>query len=526
MSPWKTTAHLRGVIAVAAACASLHAVAATAQSPRTDADPAPASARFTRSDVQAYARELAERPYQAPPATPAALAELDYDTYRQIRYARGQAIWGDSSTRFAVELFAPGFLYRDLIDIWVVEDGAARPVAVTAESFDAPAERITEALVASGKYAGFRLHYPLNRTDYRDEFLVFQGASYFRGVSKGQEYGLSARGLAIDVGEATGEEFPLFRAFWIERPAADANAIVVHAALDSPRVTGAYTFAIYPGEVLTMDVTATLYARATLRHVGLAPLTSMFLHGPGDPSPRADYRPRVHDSDGLAIQTASGERLWRPVQNPPRLQFSAFVDPEPPRLFGLVQRARDFRDYQDLEASYERRPSAWVDPTGAAWTAGAVTLVEIPTPGEINDNIVAYYRPDRALEPGEVFDFAYRLTWPNRQPAALGRSPLATVVRTARGRKLGDTSRVEIVIDYALPTDTRDATAFIEALSLNVSAPPRLEMRARVQANGHTPGYRVFLDFIPPAREVAELRVQPMREGVPAGETWLYRLVP
>ncbi len=487
-------------------------------------DPPAAEKRFSRDTVVALARTLAATPYVPPPSTPATLASLDYDTYRQIRYARSEAIWGASRTRFAVELFAPGFLYRDLIDIHVVENGVARPVRIEANSFETPSEDITTALVGAGQYAGFRLHYPLNREDYRDEFLVFQGASYFRGVSAGQAYGLSARGLAIDVGEPTGEEFPVFRAFWIERPAAQSNGIVVHATLDSRRVAGAYTFRIYPGEVLTMDVTATLFPREALDHVGIAPLTSMFLHGPSDPPQRPDYRPGVHDSEALAIHAANGEYVWRPLQNPPTLQFSAFLGETAPRGFGLIQRHRDFAAYQDLEARYERRPSAWVAPDGDGFGPGAVTLVEIPTPGEVNDNIVAYFRPQQPLQAGARYDIGYRLTWPDtvraRQPAAL-----AGVVRTARGRKLGEATREELVIDYAVPAGT-DLDALVDGLTLDVAAPERLALVSRVQANPNTPGFRVFLEFEPPTRSVAELRVQPMRQGAPAGETWLYRLVP
>jgi glucans biosynthesis protein len=476
---------------------------------------------FSRALVIDAASALAARPYTPPPTSPASLLDLDYDTYRQIRYDKSEAIWGQSRTRFAVELFAPGFLFRDLIDIAVVENGEVRAIVIDEQSFDTDDPLITAALVEAGKFAGFRLHYPLNRADYRDEFLVFQGASYFRGVSSGQTYGLSARGLAIDVAEPTGEEFPVFRAFWIERPAADANAIVVHATLDSPRVAGAFSFRVYPGAILTIDVTATLFPREPLDHVGIAPLTSMYLHGPADPSRRPDYRPAVHDSEGLAIVTGRGEYLWRPLTNPQSLQTSAFVD-DSPAGFGLLQRSREFASYQDLEARYHRRPSAWVTPRGD-WGTGDVHLVEIPTPEEVNDNIVAYWRPRQPLMPGEHHEFTYRLTWPGSGHKLLPR-PLARVVRTARGLKLGD-RRGEIVIDYATPAGA-SPTELVEELTLDIAAPVRLELKHRVQTLEDPPGYRVFLDYRMPIRETTELRVQPMHNGAPAGETWLFRLTP
>ncbi|MEO0425304.1 MAG: glucan biosynthesis protein G, partial [Pseudomonadota bacterium] len=485
----------RALIAALAVWAGL----ATAQ-PEAPTPSADAVERFSRATVVARARALASAPYVPPAQTPPALANLDYDTYREIRYRHDEAIWGDSPTRFAVELFAPGFLYRDLIDIKVVENGVARDVRVDQDSFDAPSEQVAAALRSAGQFAGFRLHYPLNREDYRDEFLVFQGASYFRGVSADQRYGLSARGLAIDVGEASGEEFPVFRAFWIERPAADANAIVVHATLDSPRVTGAYTFRIYPGVVLTMDVTATLFPRENLRHVGIAPLTSMYLHGSIDPPARADYRLQVHDSEGLAVHTGADEHLWRPLSNPAKLQFSALLDQDP-KGFGLMQRNRRFAAYQDLEALYHRRPSAWVTPRNA-WGRGAVQLVEIPTREEVNDNIVSYFRPAEPLKAGKEAQFSYRLTWPGTGRSQLPRT-LGRVVRSARGNKLSSTDRGELVIDYEFARPP--TAAMLDAITPRLQAPTELAATTRVQRNPHTQGFRVVIDYRLPLRKEAEL---------------------
>lgn len=469
---------------------------------------------FTRQLVMDAARALATQAFRKPDPVPAALRALDYDAYRQIRYRKDEAIWGTSPTAFSIELFAPGFLFESGVDLSVVENGKALPIKIDLDSFDTPARNITELLVQTGQFAGFRLHHPINRADYRDEFVVFQGASYFRAVSRGQNYGLSARGLAIDVAEPTGEEFPVFREFWIERPSASASAIVVHALLDSPRVAGAYRFGIYPGAPTTMDIDATLFAREPLLHVGLGALTSMFMHGPIDEPDTPDYRPSVHDSIGLAMHTGAGERLWRPLHNPVTLQSSAFLDNNP-RGFGLVQRNREFGQFQDLEAEYERRPSAWVTPHGD-WGAGHVQLVEIPSASEINDNIVAYWRPAQPIIPGTPHRFAYRLTWPNDAPAGSG---IARVIRSAYGHNLR-TGQPQFVIDYAVPKNRK-----IETVTADISVSAGQLVDQVIQPNPSTNGLRIFVTIEPEQANQSEIRVQPRDATGPIGETWLHRWI-
>ncbi len=43
----------------------------------------------------------------------------------------------------------------------------------------------------------------------------------------------TARGLSLKTGNPQGEEFPAFRAFWLEKPQKNTNSIVVHALLDN-----------------------------------------------------------------------------------------------------------------------------------------------------------------------------------------------------------------------------------------------------------------------------------------------------
>ncbi|MEE4277310.1 MAG: glucan biosynthesis protein G [Halieaceae bacterium] len=465
---------------------------------------------FSRDRVREIARDLASREFEPLAQAPRELRDLSYSQYRAINYQQDAAIWGGSPTKFSIQLFAPGFLYQDLVDIDIVENGRSRPLEAGADSFRVPDKEIATLLDQTGKYAGIRLHYPINRDDYADEFLVFQGASFLRGVSRGQSYGLSARGLAIDVAEPSGEEHPVFRRFWIERPSSSQTAMVVHALLDSPRVTGAYRFGIYPGAPTRVDVEATLYPRKRLEHVGLGPLTSMFMFGPSDPRTVSDYRPAVHDSSGLAIARSNGERLWRPLRNPATLQISGFMD-ENPRGFGLIQRDRAFEAYQDLEARYERRPSAWVQPL-EDWGPGSINLVEIPSDSEANDNIVAYWRPEGGLAAGKAFSFSYRLTWPADVPV---RKELARVVRSEEGLKLFS-DRHEMMVDWA-------STGAIAGLTLEASIDRGDVVETTLQENPFVDGVRAFVTFDPGEADVAELRFVLKRDGEATGETFLHR---
>lgn len=469
--------------------------------------------RFSRDTVIAEAKALSEAAFKTPGRTSDALKDLSYSTYRQIRYRKDEAVWGRTPTAFSIELFSPGYIYREGVDVFVVESGRSHELKITSESFETPTPEVAQLLTEFAKFAGFRLHYPFTAEGDPNEFIVFQGASYFRAVSVGQNYGLSARGLAIDVGEPTGEEFPIFRRFWIERPSAHVDSIVVHALLDSKRVTGAYRFGIYPGAPTVVDIDATLFARETLTHIGLGALTSMYLHGSVDATDRPDYRPAVHDSLGLAMHTGRGERLWRPLSNPKSLQISVFTD-NTPKGFGLIQRDRRFASFQDLEAVYEKRPSAWVAPRGD-WGAGQVQLVEIPTPHEGNDNIVAYWRPKQPLQAGQPHAFSYRLTWPNDAPVP---RDFARSVHSATGLTL-DGRFPQVMVDYARPAGTID----MQDLDFNVSVSKGKIVGTSFQHNPRTGGARIFVTFDPENAPFSEIRIQPHKNGVPIGETWLYR---
>jgi glucans biosynthesis protein len=470
--------------------------------------------RFNHDVVTNLAKDLASKPYEPLTTAPQSLLNMDYSTYRLINFQQHAAVWGKAATPFSIQLFAPGYIYKDVVDIDIVENGVARTLEVTSDSFRVPEPEIGKILADISKYAGFRLHYPLNNKAHADEFVVFQGASYFRAVSKGQTYGVSTRGLALDVGEQHGEEFPTFKHFWIERASKSQHSIVVHALLDSPSVSGAYRFGIYPDDPTRMDVSVTLFPRKALHHVGIAPLTSMFMYNELVKSRMADYRVAVHDSEALAITQNNDEHLWRPLNNPRSLQLSAFNDTDP-KGFGLIQRHRALTDYQDLEAHYQSRPSVWVTPRGD-WGKGHVQLVEIPSNEESNDNIVAYWRPHEVLKPNQSYHYQYQLSWPDDRPE---KNVLARVVRSAFGNKLFGEGK-ELVIDFA-DIDPE----LIENLTIEAGTNNGQIVESHLQHNPNIEGVRLFVNFELNNADPAEVRLRLLNDNVAITETWLFRVV-
>ena len=369
--------------------------------------------------------------------------------------------------------------------------------------------------------SGFRINWPLNQPDKQDEAIVFQGASYFRALARGQQYGLSARGLAIGTASPEGEEFPEFREFWIEKPDDHALGIDIYALLDSPSASGAYHFRLQPGDVTFVDVDSVIYPRREIKNIGVAPLTSMYMLGPIDRMRKDDFRPEVHDSDGIAILNGRKERLWRPLSNPRTLQVSAFVD-DGNKGFGLIQRERRFERYEDLEARYDLRPSAWVEPL-SDFGAGSVMLVEIPTEREIHDNIVAFWRPEQPLTPGNPADFSYRLHWRMDAPTR-DMGPRAATTRAGLDiAENSDEERYRFVIDYACPTaQSKEA----EPPPAEVTASTGRIDNIVVSANPQTGCFRLSFEFFPEDADVAELRANvELATGQPV-ERWLYRWTP
>lgn len=408
---------------------------------------------FTSAALVDRARALAARPYApAQSHVPGWLAAYTYIQHQRIRYDPQQAWWRAEGAPFQLQFFHPGWLFREPVQVHEVVDGKTKRIDFNPGMFDYGAGLTAGPVPADMGFAGLRIHHALNRPDNWDELAVFLGASYFRCLAKGLHYGLSARGLALNSGGPGPEEFPRFSEFWVERPGAGTGQMTLHALLEGPSVAGAYRFVVTPGEATTVDVTVTLFFRTNPDVVGLAPLTSMFLHGENTGWSRNDFRPEVHDSDGLLLHTGAGEWIWRPLGNPARVRSSAFADVSP-RGFGLLQRDREFAHYDDLEAHYHQRPSAWVEPLGD-WGRGDVRLVELPTPDETNDNIVAFWVPAALPAPGEPLHFAYRLHWFG---SSGGRPPAGYVVSTRQGAVLDHPDRRRFVLDFAGLPESSDA---------------------------------------------------------------------
>ena len=467
---------------------------------------------FDETTVPALARNLAARPHRRRSnALPRSLARLDYDSYQRIRFDPAKALWAGAGLPFQMQPHHRGFLFQERVDLFEVSEGAATPIAYRAEDFymggvtpPGPEEDLG--------FAGFRLLFPLNRPDHFDEVCVFLGASYFRAVGRGQVYGLSARGLSVGTADAAGEEFPAFTSFWIERPTPGANSIRLHALLESESLTGAYRFDITPGESTRMEVEATLFPRRDTARIGVAPATSMFFFAPQDRNDVEDFRPAVHDSDGLLMLTGRGEQIWRPLANPRNLETSGFQD-RAPRGFGLLQRERSFASYQDLEAAYHRRPSLWIEPIDP-WGEGEVHLVEIPTRSEIHDNSVAAWSPRGGLRANEPMSLRYRLHWGEREHAD-GRLLRFTGTRSAR---IGENGRRLFVLD------TAGFAGALPDVSLTTTAGQLHHIVLR--PNPDTGGLRLAFELEPGRARLVELQARLLRGGMPISESWVWRWTP
>jgi glucans biosynthesis protein len=469
---------------------------------------------FDEATVPALARELAARPYAPPPqALPPSLAAIGYDQYRDYRFKPSQALWRGGTSPFQVQFFHRGYLFKDRVDVAVVEAGRATPVRYSPALFAFGPQPVPDG--GDMGFAGFRVHGAINQAGVFDEIFAFLGASYFRAVGRGQQYGLSARGLALGSGDDNHEEFPVFRSFWIEKPEAGDATVVVHALLDGPSASAAFRFEIEPGEETVFDTRMRLYPRVAIANAGIAPLTSMFHFSANDGQRIDDFRAAAHDSDGLALHTGRGEQVWRPLRNPHRVQHSFFQD-RAPRGFGLLQRKRAFADFADIEAAYQRRPSLWVEPRGD-WGAGAVVLVEIPTGHEYQDNIVAFWRPAEPLAPGREYRFDYRLHWGTGHA---GQPDLATVAATRTGPAATPPAR-RLVVDLAggRRADPAQVRAVVEASRGQVA-------RAIAQPNPDTGGWRLSFEYTPEPGAEGELRALLVDDLGPLSETWLYRWHP
>ena len=494
-----------------------HARTAAAQPAQPAAPP-----KFDFEDVVRRARDLATAPFDASIAPlPDTLNKLDFDAWRDIRFRPDKAFPLGNGSQFRLQLFHLGHLYKRPVTINTIRDGIPTPIPFTTSLFDYGRTKPDKLPVNLG-FAGFRLHYPLNSPVVFDEVIAFLGASYFRFLGRDQRYGASARALAIQAGSEE-EEFPFFREFWIETPEPHADRATVYGLLDSPSTTGAYRFDLYPGVDTTIEVSTTLFPRKANVKFSLAPLSSMFFLGENDHRLNDDFRPELHDSDGLLIHSGTGEWIWRPLRNPVRPEVSSFFDRDI-RGFGLLQRDRDFDHYQDLDLAYELRPSYFVEPRDS-WGEGHVDLVELPTEHETNDNIVASFVPNESPEPNKPFSFGYRLI------ASLNLtrlSPNGRVLNTYQttAAALGSTDPVtpgtrRFIIDF-LGGDLPYYAADPSLVEVVPSTSQGKIVRSFLVPNPHTKGFRAAIDVQLEAGQSTDLRAFLRRGSRALTETWTY----
>ncbi len=421
----------RAFLKAAAATGALGAVGA----PAADAAPTNASlklgapAPFSFEALQEEARRLTNEPYR-PPAVPdpRITSKIDYEAWGKITYNTDYALYASAKERFPVEFFHLGMFFKKAVRIHKVENGEAREILYDPAYFNMPEDSIARQLSPGAGFAGFRLQEAKDgQLDWKkNDWVAFLGASYFRAIGELRQYGMSARGIALDTwAPDRSEEFPDFSHIYIG-PETD-NGVVLHALLEGPSIVGAYRFLMTRGKGVVMDIDCKLFLRGGFVRFGIAPLTSMYWFSETKKLTGIDWRPEVHDSDGLSMWTGAGERLWRPLNNPPRVMASAFGDNNP-KGFGLMQRDRAYDHYLD-NVFYDRRPSVWIEPKGD-WGKGAIQLIEIPTDDEIHDNIVCVWVPEKPAVPGAEFEYSYRLHWLADEPFP---TPLARCVATRLG---------------------------------------------------------------------------------------------
>ena len=483
------------------------------------------AAAFDFEDVDRRAAALAAKSYESPKVElPAVLRNLDYDQYRDIRFRPDRALWRAEKLPFEVAFFHRGGQFKEPVKMNELVGGEPLPLRFRAADFDYGHNAIDREKIGNIDFAGLRVHFNVNNAKYKDEVLVFLGASYFRALGKEQRYGLSARGLAIDTALASGEEFPRFVEFWLERPLPGAKELRILALLDSRSMSGAYQFVLRPGADTALDVKVRLHARRNVAKLGIAPLTSMYLFGENQRAPGEDYRPEVHDSDGLLVQAGTGEWIWRPLVNPRRLLVTSF-GANNASGFGLMQRDREFGSYEDLEARYELRPSAWVKPL-KPFGPGRVELVQIPSAAEYNDNIVAYWVPRDPPQAGKAFDAEYELLW---RKEGRTRPPLSWVSQTRRGPgfvRAGAEPTIDFHVDFEGPALKKLGDAKMPDAVFSVDSNAEI-VEKRIQRNPVNEGVRVSLKVKrADAAKPVELRGFLRDEAETLSETWAYILPP
>lgn len=481
---------------------------------------------FTFDALVERARTMAKQTYLEPTLTaPEIVEQIDYDAHGKLQYRRDNSPYGDGSGAYPLTFFHLGRYFRKPVHMHLVDHGVAREISYQAGYFEMPKDSVARKLPENIGFAGFRLHEHVALNDWKtQDWAAFLGASYFRAIGDEGQYGLSARGIAVNTTCGSPEEFPDFREFYIEQSKSAADPVTVCALLDGPSLTGALRFRLQRGQGVTMDVEKHLFLRKDIERLGIAPLTSMFWYSEHNKAFRFDWRPEVHDSDGLELWTGTGERIWRQLNNPEVPRVSAFSDKHP-RGFGLMQRDRDVSHYHD-GVRYHRRPSLWVEPIGD-WGKGAVQLVELPTDDEIHDNIAAFWVPEAPALAGNDYHFQYRLHWQAQHPYPAAGLARATATRIGRGGNPGAPRPSDLLkFSVEFEGEILGTLAYGEFPTV-VASTSRGEIAAtRIEPIMDTRIWRAEFDLRVDGSEPAELRMFLKRGDQPMSETWLFQHLP
>jgi len=476
------------------------------------------SVRFSWEALQSWAEALSQRPYDPHiPRNRELIHQIDYDAFQQIRYRPDASILATPDS-YPVQLFHVGRYAMEPVRMFIAQDGEAREVLYSTALFTYGDATFAKALTEDTGFAGFRVM----RHDNQPDWLSFLGASYFRTTGETMQYGLSARGLALNTGMPEPEEFPRFTNFWIERLEGQ-DGITIYALLESPSVSGAYRIRAIRSTGAITDVDMVVHARTDVQRLGIAPLTSMFWYGKANRLQGTDWRPEIHDSDGLAIWTGSGEHIWRPINNPPVTKLSSFLDNNL-KGFGLLQRERNFEAYEDDGVFYNRRPSVWIEPVGE-WGEGAVQLLEIPTDDETKDNVVAFWNPQKPLKAGDRLALNYRIHWRNDAPYPHGGGRVVATRRGDGGIPGGDKRKG--VTKYVVDFDGGDLAQLknTDGVKLHLSASRGKFDGAVAYRVVDTPRWRVLFDYTPVDYEAGDIRAFLEKDGKALTETWMYQHV-
>ena len=430
---------LKGAAASAAAMSPL-GEALAAQSDGLQYDP---PVPFTYDLFKTQARDQANGPYIPPPRpAPDVLQKINYEEWGKIRFRDDYALFADGPGRFPVTFFHLGLFFQKAVSMHVVEGGMSRQIIYEQSYFEMPANspardcrRARASPACASRRRATARSIGARTTGSPSSAPPISARSASSGNTAFPRAALRSTSRS-PIGRRNFPTSPISTSIRAGR-----RHVTLYALMEGPSIVGAFRFLMTRGQGRGDGHRGgAVHARAISRF-GIAPLTSMYWFSETKKETAIDWRPEVHDSDGLAMWTGNGERLWRPLNNPPRIMVSAFLDNNP-RGFGLLQRDRVFDHYLD-GVFYDRRPSLWVEPlpgpSGEGWGKGSIQLCEIPTDDEIHDNVVAMWVPAEPVPAGAELNLNYRLHWLADEPYP---SKLAVAVsRPASGAAASPASR-------------------------------------------------------------------------------------